>query len=55
MLGTLQDRSAWPGFVVPLAGGFAIVVHVDSEECTTTDYFLPHPELAPGSRPGQRR
>ncbi|MEU6769007.1 hypothetical protein ABZ916_41640 [Streptomyces sp. NPDC046853] len=39
----LHDRSAWPVFTVPLAGGFAIVVHYNSgEEFTTTDYFLTH-------------
>ncbi|MGA5559459.1 hypothetical protein [Streptomyces lavendulocolor] len=45
MLDTLHDRSAWPRFTVPLAGGFAIVVHFNSgEEFTTTDYFLTHPD-----------
>ncbi|MGI5350494.1 hypothetical protein ACQEU8_20295 [Streptomyces sp. CA-250714] len=45
MLGRLQDPSAWPVFTVPLAGDFTIVVHYNSgEECTTTDYFLTHPE-----------
>ncbi|WP_369265175.1 hypothetical protein [Streptomyces sp. R35] len=43
MLDTLHDPSAWPMFTVPLASGFAIVVHVNSgEEFTTTDYFLTH-------------
>ncbi|MFF8531901.1 hypothetical protein ACF07B_07920 [Streptomyces sp. NPDC015532] len=32
-------------FTVPLAGGFAIVVHFNSgEEFTTRDYFLTHPD-----------
>ena len=45
MLDTLHDPSAWPVFTVPLAGGFAIVVHVNSgEEFTTRDYFLTHPD-----------
>jgi hypothetical protein len=45
MLGRLHDPSAWPVFTVPLAGGFAIVVHYNSgEEFTTTDYFLTHPD-----------
>ncbi|MER7191284.1 hypothetical protein [Streptomyces flaveolus] len=45
MLDTLHDPSAWPVFTVPLAGGFAIVVHYNSgEEFTTTDYFLTHPD-----------
>ncbi|GAA1929728.1 hypothetical protein GCM10009837_64330 [Streptomyces durmitorensis] len=39
----LHDRSAWPMFRVPLAGGFAILVHYNSgEHFTTTDYFLTH-------------
>lgn len=46
----LHDRSAWPSFTVPLAGGFAILVHYNSgEEFTTTDYFLTHPDW-PDSR-----
>ncbi|MDH6493971.1 hypothetical protein [Streptomyces sp. SAI-149] len=45
MLDTLHDPSAWPMFTVPLADGFAIVVHFNSgEEFTTTDYFLTHPD-----------
>ena len=45
MLERLHDPSAWPVFTVPLVGGFAIVLHYNSgEECTTTDYFLTHPD-----------
>ncbi|MGW1963757.1 hypothetical protein ACWCPD_26430 [Streptomyces sp. NPDC001935] len=45
MLDRLHDPSAWPTFTVPLAGGFAVVVHRNSgEEFTSTDYFLTHPE-----------
>ncbi|MFE5143928.1 hypothetical protein ACFRDV_40985 [Streptomyces fagopyri] len=45
MLDTLHDPSAWPMFTVPLAGGFAIIVHFNSgEEFTTRDYFLTHPD-----------
>ncbi|MEU6273034.1 hypothetical protein ABZ871_11570 [Streptomyces populi] len=45
MLDTLHDPSAWPVFTVPLADGFAIVVHFNrGEEFTTRDYFLTHPD-----------
>ncbi|MGW0208724.1 hypothetical protein ACWDZ8_23965 [Streptomyces sp. NPDC003233] len=45
MLDKLHDPTAWPVFTVPLAGGFAIVVHYNSgEEFTSTDYFLTHPD-----------
>lgn len=46
----LHDRAAWPMFTIPLAGGFAILVHYNSgEEFTTTDYFLTHTDW-PDSR-----
>ncbi|MGW6316595.1 hypothetical protein [Streptomyces sp. NPDC055099] len=46
----LHDRTAWPMFTLPLADGFAILVHYNSgEEYTTTDYFLTHPDW-PASR-----
>ncbi|MFE8949773.1 hypothetical protein [Streptomyces sp. NPDC007856] len=45
MLDKLHDPTAWPVFTVPLAGGFAIVVHDNSGEgFTSTDYFLTHPD-----------
>ena len=47
LLGRLEDKSAWPVFHVPLAGGHQIVVHYNNgEEHTTVDFFLTHPDWA---------
>ncbi len=47
LLGRLEDKSAWPVFHVPLAGGHQIVVHYNSgEEYTSVDFFLTHPDWA---------
>ncbi|MEU9117390.1 hypothetical protein AB0D04_38045 [Streptomyces sp. NPDC048483] len=45
LLDRLQDDAAWPVFHVPLTGHHSIVVHYNnSEEHSSTDYFLTHPD-----------
>ncbi|MGW0550928.1 hypothetical protein [Streptomyces altiplanensis] len=45
MLECLYDKAAWPMFQIPLAGGHSIFLYYNSgEECTSTDYFIVHPD-----------
>lgn len=45
MLERLSDKTAWPMFRIPLAGGHSIVLHYNSgEEYTSTDCFIVHPD-----------